>query len=319
MVPSYLHLGTIGERHLTARRPSAAGILSLMPSLMRLGRALVLIAFQLRFASPANAQTLPSAGELLAKLADLDPVVRRRGIAEASRLPSVPLPVIRLITTLLGDRNGYVRSEAAEALGRMRPKPMTAVPRLLRCLDDADPIVHERCARALESIGHIPVEAANAVEDALTSPRRSVVARTLRIVSLVPQLPDTLLPALLKLMPEQEYVDDVIVALGNLAPCPPMAVRVLERLLALESKRSLVAPSLIKARPQSNRLLNTLLADLRAHDPVLRRRTVGWLALLGGHARPALGELRQVGRSDPDVRVRSAARRAIRRIVGKLR
>jgi HEAT repeat protein len=224
-----------------------------------------------------------------------------------------------LITTLLGDRNGYVRSEAAEALGRMRPKPMTAVPRLLRCLDDVDSIVHEKCARALESIGHIPVEASDAVEGALTSPRKSVVARALRIISLAPQLPDTLFPALLKLMPEQEYVDAVIVALGNLTPCPPMAVRVLERLLALESKRSLVAPSLIKACPRSKRLLNTLSADLRAHDPLLRSRTVGWLALLAEHARPALGELRQMVRSDPDVRVRSAARTAIRRIVGNLR
>ena len=92
-------------------------------------------------------------GPLTATLADELPAIRRETLfAIGAIAPADPTVIAALAKSLDGDKDGDVRSAAAEALGLIGPGAASAVPTLQKALQDGDQSVREAAAEALKKI-----------------------------------------------------------------------------------------------------------------------------------------------------------------------
>jgi HEAT repeat protein len=88
----------------------------------------------------------------LQQLKDPDVVKRRQAVRELAARTAEVGRVVPALAEALGDENGYVRHDAATALGQLGPDARAAVPALVAALGDRDRGVRRAAATALPKI-----------------------------------------------------------------------------------------------------------------------------------------------------------------------
>jgi HEAT repeat protein len=94
----------------------------------------------------------PATDTWLLQLKDGDVVMRRQAIRELAARPADAEQVIPALIEALGDNNGYVRHDAALALGKFGGQASEAVPTLLAALQDKTTNVRAAAERSLKKI-----------------------------------------------------------------------------------------------------------------------------------------------------------------------
>jgi HEAT repeat protein len=94
------------------------------------------------------------------QLKDADVVKRRQAVRELAARPAEAERVVPALVEALGDDNGYVRHDAAAALGNFGPEAKTAVPALVAALADRERSVRTAAGAALRKIDPAAVPSA---------------------------------------------------------------------------------------------------------------------------------------------------------------
>ena len=116
----------------------------------------------------------PAVDDLVRVLEDPEENVRAEAVIALGRIASAAA-VPALVDRLRRD-NGWVREEAARALGRIGPSARAAVPDLMHALRRDDPPVRRQAARALGRLGSEAALAIPALKEALRDAEESVQA-----------------------------------------------------------------------------------------------------------------------------------------------
>lgn len=233
---------------------------------------------------------------------------------------------LQALTDALDDSNYKVRIDAARTIGMMRTRARTAIPVLIRSLDDSNELVRENVIRALASMGEESMPALGAALQEKDELVHSGAREALQMMG--PRAVDTLIKALRSDLP---YVrTQVAMAADNLpeyyANRVREAINSQEQIRALETKNvrelietfgnqkqaiSLAAADAVANKAQEDKKVLDLLRDV-ADSPSaqIRLMVAHCLRQIGPEAFPASDTLVQLA-GDRNSQVRTEASAAL--------
>jgi HEAT repeat protein len=94
----------------------------------------------------------PSTDDWVGQLQDAEVVKRRQALRELAARKDEAARIVPALTSALRDESGYVRHDAALALGKFGADAHAAVPALTAALQDADRRVRSAAGKALTKI-----------------------------------------------------------------------------------------------------------------------------------------------------------------------
>jgi HEAT repeat protein len=108
----------------------------------------------------ASGCSSPSTDDWLAQLSDPDVVKRRQAIRELASRIAEPDRIVPALTEALRDENGYVRHDAAWAIGNFGAEAQQALPALVVALKDEARNVRIAATSALKKIDPVAAKMA---------------------------------------------------------------------------------------------------------------------------------------------------------------
>ena len=280
---------------------------------------------------PADEQ---SAAELVEALGAAVPALRRAlkdesarvRVAAANILTKAGMRAKQSVPELahaLRDPDPSVRLAAAKALAGLGPAARPAVPELTMALKDEDWRVRAAAAAVFKETGVTTAEALRILLDMLKDENgkaQSSAGQAVHHIDMDGQEATSVLLGALKDRSLKEEWARLIQVIGGLGPDARAAAPTLVKFLAHgthdEKMRTHVA--LMNIRPPADEIMPALIEALKSPQPDVREDIIEIFVRMGGDAKAAIPAL-VAALKDDSLRIRSAAKQALRSVCDKAR
>lgn len=218
---------------------------------------------------------------------------------------------VSVLVKALSDSDPWVRYEAADALGNIRPGAKEAVPALIKALGDSEQYVRFRAAFALGNIGPEAKEAVPTLIKALGDSYKSVREVAADALGKIgPEAKEAVL-ALIKALGDSDarvryWAADALEKIG-----PGAKEAVLALIKALGDSDARVRYGAVKALgkigPAAESVVPALIAVLSDPEPDMRREAILLLRQIGYTGNDFLESLEKIASKDPNDSVKKSA------------
>ncbi|HEY2826081.1 MAG TPA: HEAT repeat domain-containing protein [Pirellulales bacterium] len=265
----------------------------------------------------AKAADEPKIDNVLKSLASGKTADQLQATDDVVQLGPAAKTAVPALIKALNNSDPILQWHAARALSAIGPAAKDAVPALTAALKSSDPTVRGYAANALEGIGDASQPAANALAALLADKNGDVRRAAMDALVGIHLKPETLVPIMKQALEEANMDPSLTVpALNALANAGDPGIQVLIAELKNQQAQYWACLALADAGPKAKAAVPELMRLAQDKQPQLRMRAIMTLGAIGPDAKPAAALLIKA-LSDNENAVRYAAAFAIGQIGAK--